>query len=84
LQTEIIRRYRILIPDVIVLKEESLKFGLKYLSNRLDIPPVHGWKNEGDPMFSFPLSEVYDAEIEALAREAYGRDYEELEYETLF
>ena len=83
-QTEIIRRYRILIPDVIVLKEKTLEAGLKYLENRLDIPSIPGWKNEADHNFSFPLSEVYDAEVEALAHEAYGQDYEELGFESLF
>lgn len=83
LQTEIIRRYRILIPNVIVLKEEALGSGLKYLTNRLNIPSIPGWKNGVDPVFSFPLSEVYDPEIETLAREAYGQDYEELGFESL-
>ena len=83
LQTEIIRRYRILIPDVIVLKEKNLEFGLKYLGNRLNISAIPGWKNEVDPAFSFPLSEVYDAEVESLAREAYGQDYKELGFRSL-
>jgi len=83
LQTEIIRRYQILIPDVIVLKEKNLEFGLKYLSNRFNIPSICDWKNEVDPAFSFSLSEIYDAEAETLAREAYGQDYDELGFGDL-
>ncbi|MBL1435787.1 MAG: hypothetical protein COB08_006260 [Rhodobacteraceae bacterium] len=84
LQTEIIRRYRILHPDVIVLKEKNLSAGLKYLSNLLNFSPIYNWTNEPDPAFSFPLSEIYDAEVEALAREAYGQDYLELGYDDLY
>lgn len=83
LQTEIIRRYQIMHPEVIVLKEETLDFGLRYLENRLDLPAKLAWKNEPDPAFSFPLSEVYDQEIEALAREAYAQDYHDLGYSDL-
>ncbi|NOR63175.1 MAG: hypothetical protein GQ535_11875, partial [Rhodobacteraceae bacterium] len=84
LQTEIIRRYRILSPEVIVLKEETLRSGLKYLRNTLNIPPIYNWRNEPEPAFSFALSEIYDAEVEALARAAYGPDYEELGYDSLY
>lgn len=84
LQTEILRRYRILHPDIIVLKEETLHFGLRYLANLLNIPPVTEWHNESDPPFSFPLRDIYDAEVESLARAAYGQDYEELGYGDLF
>ncbi len=83
LQTEIIRRYRILHPDVVVLKEKNLSAGLRYLSNLLNIPPILNWKNKTDPAFTFPIRSVYDAEVEALAREAYGQDYKELRYGDL-
>jgi len=84
LQTEIIRRYRIINPELVVLKEENLDLGLRYLCNLLDMPPINGWKNEMDPDFVFPLCEVYDAEIDALARAAYAQDYEELSYSDLY
>jgi len=84
LQTEILRRYRILHPEIIVLKEETLGFGLRYMANLLNSAPIRDWKNESDPPFSFPLHEIYDAEVEALARAAYGQDYEELGYGDLF
>lgn len=83
LQTEIIRRYRILHPDVIVLKEANLNAGLRYLSNLLNFSPIIDWANEPDIAFSFPLSEIYDAEVEALTREAYGPDYTKLGYDDL-
>ncbi len=84
LQTEILRRYRILHPKIIVLKEETLHFGLRYLANLFNSQPPTGWENPSDPEFSFPLHEIYDAEVEALARAAYGQDYEELGYGNLF
>jgi len=82
LQTEIIRRYWIMHPDVIVLKEENLALGLKYLENRLNLSINPLWKNESGTAFSFPLTQVYDAEIEALARAAYGQDYDDFSYEN--
>ena len=84
LQTEIIRRYQIIHPEVIVLKEENLNAGLKYLQNMLDIPAVLNWHNEPNSPFSFPLSEIYDAEIESLTFAAYRPDYEELGYGSLY
>jgi len=82
LQAEILRRYRILHPEVIVIKEENMKVGWYYLENRLDLPPIPTWRNAPDIAYAFPLPEVYDAEVEALAKVAYGRDYEELGYES--
>ncbi len=84
LQTEILRRYRILHPEIIVLNEETLGFGLRYMANLLNTAPVMDWKNESDPPFSFPLHEIYDAEVESLARAAYGQDYEDLGYGDLY
>ena len=83
LQSEIIRRYRILHAEVLVLKEKNLGIGLQYLENRMDLPSVLGWKNETDPAYTFPISQVYDEEIEALARAAYGPDYQEFRYGNL-
>ena len=83
LQTEIIRRYKIMHPDVIVLKNETLKLGLKYLENRMNLTPNNHWENTPEPAYPFPLAEVYDAEIEALTRAAYGPDYQELGYKAL-
>ncbi len=83
LQSEIIRRYRILNSEVVVLKEDALALGLPYLENRLNLLPVHGWKNEPGAAYVFPLSEVYDDEIEALARAAYAQDYQEFGYGDL-
>lgn len=82
LQTEILRRYRILHPEVIVLKEENLDLGLQYLENRLALPPQPAWENEPATAYAFPLHAVYDAEVEALARAAYGPDYEAYHYEN--
>ncbi len=84
LQTEILRRYRVLHPEVIALKEENLKYGLKHLQNMLNLPPVYNWHNEPEKAFSFPISEIYDAEIESLAHAAYGQDYEELGFGPLY
>ncbi len=83
LQSEIIRRYRILHPEVMVLKEKSLDLGLQYLENRLNLPSVIGWKNELDPAYPFPIAQLYDDEVEHLARAAYGPDYKALDYPDL-
>ena len=83
LQTEILRRYRILHPEAIVLKEETLRLGLKYVHNRLNLPPVYNWRNEPEAPFAFPLSEIYDAEVESLAHAVYKQDYDELGYGAL-
>ncbi len=83
LQTEIIRRYQIMHPEVVVLSWENMQTGLRYLENRLDIPRPFFREKEEDPRFSFPLSDVYDAETEALTRAAYGADYDALNYGDL-
>jgi len=83
LQSEIIRRYRILHPEVLVLKEKSLELGLQYLENRMDLPPVSGWKNQPDPAYTFTISQIYDEEIEALTLAAYGPDYQDFRYGNL-
>ncbi len=57
---------------------------LRYMANLLNTAPITDWQNESDPPFSFPLREIYDAKVEALARAAYGQDYEELGYGDLF
>jgi LPS sulfotransferase NodH len=83
LQTEVIRRYRITHPDVIVIKEENLETGFRYLENRMDLAPASNWENTPDPFYSFALREVYDSEIEALARKAFGPDYAQFGYGDL-
>lgn len=83
LQTEIIRRYRITHPEVIVIKDENMRAGLRYLENRLNRTPILNWKNTPDPNYTFGLHEVYDSEIETLARSAYGPDYAQFGYENL-
>lgn len=83
LQTDIIRRYRATHPEAIVIKEESLETGFRYLENRLDMAPILGWKNTPDPNYTFGLHEIYDSEIEALARSAYGPDYAQFDYGNL-
>ncbi|MCF6273154.1 MAG: sulfotransferase family 2 domain-containing protein [Rhodobacteraceae bacterium] len=81
--TEIIRRYRILFPELLVFHTESLHTDLAYLENRLAWETVF---NLGDPqkeVFSYSLDEIYDEEIESLARAAYGQDYETFGYMAL-
>jgi len=82
-QSEIIRRYRVLHPVLHVFNTESLRTDLKYLENKLDLPPMFGWHEEPKTEFSFSLSDIYDDEIEALARAAYAPDYERFGYAAL-
>ncbi len=82
-QSEILRRYRIIHPQPVVLKYESLQTDLLYLENLLDLLPCSQWSAEPEPAFSYPLEEIYDAEIESLARAAYGPDYQAFGYGDL-
>ena len=82
-QSEIIRRYQVLFPEVLVFKFEDLSTDLTYLENRLGFKPFIGWKNELDTAYSFALSEIYDQEIEALTQAAYAPDYDEFKYKDL-
>lgn len=78
-QSEIIRRYRILHPEVIVLRDSEL-YGLRYLENRLNLPPFYDWQNEPGSDYVFPLKEIYDTETESLCQAAYAPDYQEFGY----
>lgn len=80
LQTEIIRRYQAMHPQAVVIKEENMKAGLRYLENRLDMAPISGGNTPPAPRYTFGLKEVYDSEIEALTRSAYGPDYQQFGY----
>ena len=53
-----------------VLRENTLSEGMAYLAAEVGVacPPVADVANDG-------LAEIYDAELEAAARDAYGRDY---------
>jgi len=82
-QFEIIRRYRVIHPDVQVFKYEALMESLAYMENRLDLPPVAAWASVADPAYSFPLSDIYDDEIEALTKAAYEQDYSTFDYPPL-
>ncbi len=59
-------------PDL-VLREESLPMGLGFLAAEIGVtcPPL---PSLADPARDI-LAEIYDAEIEATARDAYARDY---------
>jgi len=82
-QFEIIRRYRVIHPEVQVFKFEALPEGLAYMENRLNLPVTQEQATEPDPAYSFALSEIYDAEIETLAKAAYGQDYSAFAYAAL-
>jgi LPS sulfotransferase NodH len=59
-------------PDL-VLREDSLPMGLGFVAAEIgaDCPPIPALP---DPAHNL-LSQIYDAEIEAAARDAYSRDY---------
>lgn len=60
------------LPDV-VLREEEMAAGLARLAEQAGVtaPAVAGAAEDGP----VPLTQIYDAELEALARAAYPRDY---------
>ena len=82
-QSEVLRRYRVIYPERVVLKWENLANGLTGLEKKPGIKPVAGWKNPPDPAYSFDILYIYDEEIEALARAAYADDYRAFGYENL-
>ena len=59
-------------PDL-VLREDSLAMGLGFLAAEIGVPcpPLRLLENPAHAL----LGQIYDAEIEAAARDAYGRDY---------
>ncbi|MDC0737675.1 nodulation protein NodH [Cognatishimia sp. SS12] len=61
------------VPDM-VLREDDLARDLAYLAakvGRSDAPAL----GAAEPIGPIPLAEIYDADIEALARDVYQRDY---------
>ena len=82
-QSEVIRRYRVLMPVHHVLKAETLKADLCYLENRMALKPHFSGKEPQPQMMTFALADVYDAELEALCRAAYEPDYKAFGYEDL-
>lgn len=82
-QIDIINGYRKISPMHLVFKTNSFEASLSYLENLLGLKPYFGWKADREPSFSFPLSEVYDTEIESLCRALYAQDYQEFGYEAL-
>lgn len=82
LQSEILRRYRVLHPIHYIFTEETLATDLAYLENRLNLSPVLEPFREEVPGFIFGLSEIYDAETEALAQKAYAADYREFGFQA--
>ena len=83
LQAEIIQQYQVYNPDILVFKSDTLRTDLAYLENRLGLSLRYVWAPEMDPRFSYALSEIYDEEIEALARRAYAPDYKAFGYDDL-
>ena len=61
------------LPDLI-LREETLEDGLAFLCRQIGRPPVAAPEGPSDPHRG-ALEQIYDAEIEAAARDAYARDY---------
>lgn len=59
-------------PDL-VLREDSLPMGLGFLAAEMGVacPPIPSLPDPSGDL----LSQIYDPEIEAAARDAYGRDY---------
>lgn len=84
LQSEILRRYRILLPNTIVLKQENLQLGLRYLNNLHALPMGAPRPPASHPEFIFPLREIYDPEVESLTRAAYGPDYRAFDYKNRY
>jgi LPS sulfotransferase NodH len=83
LQKEILRRYQLIVRNLLIFKEETIESDLIYFQNRMALQPNLMWKPEPEHQFAFSLSEIYDAEIEHLANLAYAPDYEAFAFEAL-
>ena len=82
LQSEILRRYRVLHPISYIFREETLETDLAFLENKLDLAPYPDALPPFEPPFSFALSDVYDTEIESLTQAAYAADYQAFDFEN--
>jgi len=83
LQKEILRRYQLIVRNLMIFNEKTIEADLIYFENRMGLRPNLAWKPEPDYPFVFSLSEIYDAEIEHLAYVAYAPDYESFNFQAL-
>lgn len=61
------------IPDM-VIREDEMGVYLPALAQQVGAPNIPD-PTQADPDIPFTLADIYDTELEALARNAYGRDY---------
>ncbi len=72
-QTAVVQGFAQVVPPDMILREDRLDAGLAALAAEVGLPPAAPPpEDEAAPV---ALSEVYDPEVEAAAREAYARDY---------
>ena len=80
-QTQIIQGFCKFAPPHMIVRADSLEEDLKLLTQQVGL----SWQNP--PPASRPqspaLSEIYDTELEALAREAYAADYSNFGFKPL-
>lgn len=72
-QEAVVQGFAAFHPPDMVIREERLAAGLGFLA--AGIGRAGPALQEAAPAGPFPLDEIYDAEVEAAARAAYGRDY---------
>ncbi|MEM9009663.1 MAG: nodulation protein NodH [Pseudomonadota bacterium] len=75
-QSAIVEGYGAIRPLTLIVREERLPKAGTSIRALLDLTrvrngPLRGWR----PTYPFPIEEIYSAELEALARRAYARDY---------
>lgn len=72
-QTAVVQGFAQVAPPDMILREDRLEAGLAHLAAEVGAAPVPPPPEaEAVPV---PLAAIHDAELEAAAREAYGRDY---------
>ncbi len=72
-QTALIQAFGQVQPPDAILREDRLAEGLAWIAGETGVPPV-AYEAPDDPADAL-LREIYDAEVERAARDAWGRDY---------
>ncbi|MCF6303933.1 MAG: hypothetical protein L3J33_00990 [Rhodobacteraceae bacterium] len=81
-QSDLINGYITEFGQCMAVQEQDLNLVSTYISNRLNLAADVGKIEVANPDWPFDLHKIYDAEIETLARTAYGKDYQKFGFEN--
>ncbi len=81
-QTDLLAGYEQKLGPCMTIKEPDLDFANSYFTNRLGLPELPDKITVQKPDWPFALLEIYDPEVETLARTAYEADYKNLSFDN--